>query len=135
MIDYIFFDAGLAGQFVEAAHALGVAASQSEEEEGYNVALPEDLPDETAEKLEEIYDELLERQAALIDAAEPQQRHAAGIHIDLADGTPCLIRIEPAMMNRLLSVLSVAELHQLVTAIAHSVENPSSAPICHNPPA
>lgn len=131
MIDYIFFDAGLAGQFVEAARVLGVAATQSQDEDGYNVALPEDLPDELGEKLEEIYDELLEEQAALIESDEPERRHAAGIHIDLADGTPCLIRIEPEIMNRLLSVLSVAELHQLITAIAHDVENPQNAPICH----
>ena len=124
MIDYVFFDAGLVGQFVAQARALGIPATQSEDDEGYNVAVAEDLPDEIGEKLEEIYDELLEQQAALIEAAEPERRHAAGIHIDLADGTPCLIRTEPAMMSRLLSVLSGEELHHLVTTIAHSVENP-----------
>ncbi|MBS4098723.1 MAG: hypothetical protein KGZ83_18020 [Sulfuricella sp.] len=133
MIDYIFFDAGLCGQFIEKARKLGVAAIESHDEMGINVALPEDLPDDVGEALEAFYDELLEQQAALVEANEPTLRHAAGIHIDLCDGSPCLIRIEPALMNRLLSVLSIEELHQLVTGIAHAVENPVSAPICHAP--
>lgn len=130
MIDYIFFDAGLTGRFVASAGELGIAAIQSENADGYCVGVPEDLADELGEKLEAIYDELLEQQAALVESREPERHYAAGVHIHLKDGTPCLIRIGPAIMNRLLSALSVEELHRLVTDIAQAVENPSSAPIC-----
>ena len=63
--------------------------------------------------------------------AEPDLKHTTAINITLADGRPCTIRIEPAMMNRLMSCLSIDEIHQLATTIARSVENPDNRPLCH----
>ena len=97
---------------------------------GIIVALPEDLPETVAEALEERYDELLEQQAALVEAGEADLKHVAGIPIALADGSPCMVRIAPAMMNRLLGCMSIEELHELVTGIARDVENPDGRALC-----
>lgn len=132
MIEYIFFDSSLSERFSKHARSLGIECIPTQDSMGITLAVPEDIPDDVAAALELAYDELLEQQAEMIEADEAELKHAAAIHINLADGSPCMIRIEPAMMNRLLSCLSIDELHRLVTGIAHDVENPSSRPLCHN---
>jgi hypothetical protein len=92
--------------------------------------VPEDLDDLIANRLETYYAMLLDDQAELVEEAEPDLKHVAAINITLADGRPCAIRIEPAMMGRLMSCLSIDEIHQLATTIARSVENPDNRPLC-----
>lgn len=132
MIEYIFFDSSLSARFSEHARTLGIECTPIQDAMGITLAVPEDIPDDVAAALERTYDELLERQAELVEADEAELKHAAAIRINLADGSPCLIRIEPAMMNRLLSCLSIDELHRLVAGIARDVENPCGLPLCHN---
>jgi hypothetical protein len=66
----------------------------------------------------------------MVEDAEPDLKHTTAIHITLGDGRPCAICLEPAMMNRLMSCLSIDEIHQLATSIARSVENPDNRPLC-----
>jgi len=134
MMEYIFFDLDLSTRFVEHASQLGVECTRAQDEMGIVVAVPEDLPEAVEAALENRYDELLEQQAALVEAAEPGLKHVAAIHIALSDGRPCLVRIAPEMMNRLLECISIDELHQLVTAIARDVENPDSRALCCSAP-
>ncbi len=130
MMEYIFFDRSLSDLFVEYAGQQGVECTQTQDDMGITVALPEDLPEAVEEVLENRYDELLEQQAALIEAEEPGLIHVAGIRVELADGRPCMVRIAPEMMNRLLGCMSIEELHGLVTGIARDVENPDGRALC-----
>jgi hypothetical protein len=130
MMEYVFFDAALSATFMEQAGDLGVECTLARDDMGITVALPENLPEAVEEALENLYDSLLEQQAALVEANETGLRHAAAIHITLSDGRPRLVRIEPGMMNRLLECLSIEELHQLVTGIAHDLENPADTSLC-----
>ena len=131
MMEYIFFDEALCARFIEFARQLGVPCQQKQDPMGITVAVPEDLDDSVADSLETHYDQLLEEQADLTGEAEPGQKHAAAICITLVDGRPCSIRIDPAIMGRLMGCLSIEEIHELATTIARNVENPDNKPLCH----
>lgn len=132
MMEYIFFNDSISRRFAEFAQALGIPCQEKSDPMGLIVAVPEDLDDLIANRLETYYAMLLDDQAELVEADEPDLKHLAGISIALADGRPCTIRIEPAMMGRLMGCLSIDEIHQLATTIARSVENPDDRPLCHS---
>jgi hypothetical protein len=131
MMEYIFFSASLSSRFAEFVQVLGIPCEESKDEMGIIVAVPEDLDDELSTRLETYYAHLMDEQASLVEEEEPGLKHAAAINIQLADGRPCQIRIEPEMMNRLMGCLSIEEIHALATTIARSVENPDNRPLCH----
>jgi len=130
MMEYIFFNAELAERFAEFARLIGTSSEKRSDNMGLVVAVPEDLDDELGNRLDTYYAHLLDEQADMVEEAEPDLKHTASINITLADGRPCAIRIEPAMMNRLMSCLSIDEIHELATSIARSVENPDNRPLC-----
>jgi hypothetical protein len=131
MMEYIFFNDSISQRFAEFVQVLGIPCQEKRDKMGLIVAVPEDLDDLVSNRLETYYAMLMDDQADLVEENEPDLKHVAGISITLADGRPCTIRIEPAMMGRLMDCLSIAEIHQLATAIARSVENPDDNPLCH----
>lgn len=130
MMEYIFFSASLASRFAEFVQVLGIPCEESKDGMGIIVAVPEDLDDELSTRLETYYAHLMDEQAEMVEDEEPGLKHAAAVNITLADGRPCTIRIEPDMMNRLMSCLSIDEIHELAVTIARSVENPDNRPLC-----
>lgn len=130
MMEYIFFNAELAERFAEFARLTGAGCEERSDNLGLVVAVPEDLDEELDTRLDTYYAHLLDEQADMVEQAEPPLKHATAINITLTDGRPCAIRIEPAMMNRLMSCLSIDEIHELANTIARSVENPDNRPLC-----
>ena len=130
MMEYIFFNAEIADRFAEFARLIGASSEKRSDTLGLIVAVPEDLDEDIDNRLDTYYAHLLDEQADMVEADEPDLKHTAAINITLADGRPCAIRIEPAMMNRLMGCLSLDEIHQLATSIARSVENPDNRPLC-----
>ena len=130
MMEYIFFNAELAERFAEFARLTDAGCEERSDNLGLIVAVPEDLDGELDNRLDTYYAHLLDEQAQIVEESEPDLKHTTAINITLTDGRPCTIRIEPAMMNRLMGCLSIAEIHQLATTIAHSVENPDDKPLC-----
>ncbi len=130
MMEYMFFNAEIAERFTDFCRGIGVPCEERSDSMGLVVAVPEDLDDALSNRLETYYAHLLDEQAEMVENTEPDLKHATAIDITLADGRPCTIRIEPAMMNRLMDCLSIAEIHELAATIAHSVENPDNRPIC-----
>ena len=134
MLEYIFFDSGLLGRFMDYSSQLGVECSQSEDSMGLIVHVPEHLPEDLGLLLERFYDQLLEEQSQLIEGEEGGLvKHAAGIRVTLSDGRPCMVKLEPEMANRLLASFSLDEVQALVVAIARSVESANDDPVCHPP--
>ena len=134
MMEYIFFDQRLCARFMDYLARLKVPYQETTDELGMVVEVPEDLDDDMTDKIEEFYEQLMQEQAQLLEEGENRlEKNAAGISITLSDGRPCMVRIEPDMMARLLGCFSVEELHELITSVARSVENPDNSPICHTP--
>lgn len=131
MFEYMFFDEELRQRFASYAHSRGVECTFPADDMGLVAATPEDIHESISEDLDGYYDELMEEQADRVDAADGEATHqAAGVRVMLPDGRPCMIKLEPALANRLLAAFSLEEMQELVNAIARSVENPSDGPVC-----
>lgn len=135
MIDYIFFDEGLRTRFVEYIRQRGVTCTEEPDPLGSGVvSIPEDLDEELFESIDRYYEDLSRMQAELLEETEDRlERNVAGVRVTLSDGRPCMVRLDPDLVSRLLTVLSLDELHELVTTIARCGENPDDRPLCHTP--
>lgn len=131
MLEYVFFDTGLRQRFVDFLREHDVTAELSDAD-GYIAAIPEDLDDDLSERIDEVYDRLLQDNADLLESSEGGvERHAAGVRVQLSDGTPCMVRLAPELLARLLGCISLEELRDMVQEIALQVEDPDDLPVCH----
>lgn len=130
--EYIFFDDGLRDRFVRFLIDRDVACSvRADEIAGSVVEFADDLPDEALDAIEAEYDALMADQMALAPSREGWLTHqAVGITVTLTDGRTHQVRLPPDVARRLLERFSVDEVHELVSAIARSLENPIDGPLC-----
>ncbi len=132
MFTYIFFDDGLRARFAEYVQARGVAYSEEPDPMGGSVvSISEDIEDDLYEAIETYYEELSALQERLLEETSDRlETNQAGVRVTLSDGRPCMVRLEPELVSRLLRVLNLEELQELATTIARAAENPHDAPIC-----
>lgn len=131
MLEYIFFDQRPWQQFIDYLESLGLQPARSSGDQGWLVALPEDLDDALDEKIEAYYDQMLEMNESLVAEEEGEAHvHTAGVNVTLADGRVVQAAIDPSLMQRLLDAVTPQELGELVNAIADAVENPDERPFC-----
>jgi hypothetical protein len=133
--EYMFFDEALRDRFVAFARERGIASTVRQDEiAGSVVELPDGLDDEQQDALEAEYDAIMDEQMLRAESdAELVSHHAAGTTVTLADGTTRMVRIPPPIARRLFEHFTSGEIHEIVTAIAQSVENPIDGPICRKP--
>jgi hypothetical protein len=134
--EYMFFDEGLRDRFVAFASGHGIASTVRKDEiAGFVVTLPDGLSDELQDALEAEYESIMDEQMLLAESDEELvSHHAAGTTVTLTDGTTRTVRIPPPIARRLFEHFTSGEIHEIVTAIAQSVENPIDGPICRKPP-
>lgn len=131
MFDYIFFDESLRDRFVSFVREKGAAAEKSDEG-GYMASVPEDIDEALSEEIDTCYEELLQENAELLEGTDDAlEKNVAGVRVQLADGTPCTIRLDPDLVARLLQAISLEELRDMVQTIAAAVEDPDDRPLCH----
>lgn len=133
--EYMFFNDALRDRFVAFVTAHGIASTVRKDEiAGFVVALPDDLDDALADAVEDEYESIMDIQMLLAESDEDMVSHAvAGITVKLADGSTRDIRIPPPIARRLFDHFTPAEVHEIATAIAQSVENPIDGPLCRKP--
>lgn len=131
-MEYTFFNEALRERFIRFAAKMGIPSQVKEDKmEGSVVELSDDLSDELLSSLETEYEVLMDEQMLLAESEEGWMSHQVmGINVTLADGRPCDIRLYGEMARRLSAHFSPEELHELVHAIAQSIENPIDGPIC-----
>ena len=131
MLEYIFFDERPWQQFIDYLESLGLSPERSSGDQGWLVALPEDLDDELDEKVEAYYDRMLEMNESLVAEEEGDAHvHTAGVNVHLSDGRVVAAAVDPKLMQRLLDAVSPEELGDFVNAIVDAVENPDERPFC-----
>ncbi len=131
MLEYIFFNDGLRAKFVRYAKERSVEC-QCSDDDGLIAAVSEDIDDAISDELDDYYDILLQENADLLEETDDAlEKNAAGVQVQLQDGSPAMIRIDPELMGRMLRELSLEELRDLVQAITVQVENPDNRPLCH----
>jgi len=129
MIEYIFFDATLRDKFVSYVEQHGVPCNAIDDTMGMVVEMPEDIPEETADKIEEYYESLEDEQEELSKASGDLNR-LAGFNFTLPDGQPRMLPLPSEMANRLMANFSLEEIQGLLNAVAERTLNPNSDHLC-----
>lgn len=135
-MEYAFFDNGLRDRFLHFLAEHEIAAEvRVDEIAGTVVTFSDEVPDALLDAIEAEYESLMDEQMALA-YADPAlvTHHAVGVTVTLADGGSRQVRLPPDIARQLLEHFSVEEVHALVTAIAHSLDNPVDAPLCKKMP-
>ena len=131
MLEYVFFHATPCERFVDFLQRESLEPEVTEDGGTWEVRLPETLSDEQVERVEALYDELLELNQQLHDAeAEEGDYHTAGVVLNLSGGETVYAQVDPALLARIMSVLTPEEFGEVVNAIVDAVENPDSRTMC-----
>lgn len=133
-LEYLFFTQSIAAKFITVLEERGLAYTQQTEpvQNAIVLQISEGVDDDLWDELDELYDELSDEDQAILEAGleDENSRSAAGIYLQLHDGSQTLAQVNPGIMNRILSVISMDELNDFVDTIVRSVENPDDSPIC-----
>ncbi len=129
---YVFFETELRDRFVQGLAARALQSStRADAMEGWVVELAAEPDDDTLEALEADYEALMREQMQRAGERPDWDSHqVASLNITRADGSTAVVRLPVAVARPLLEHFSAEQAHALVTAIAHSLENPVDGPLC-----
>jgi len=131
MLEFVFFDRRPYDKFAEFARSMGLEPGcRVTDHDEYLIELPEDLDAGILDRVEEQYDRMMGLSEELMAESDDDHYSAAGVQVRLPDGSEIVASVEPAMLRRILSVLSYEELGEFVDSIAASALNPDHRPIC-----
>lgn len=132
MAEYILFDETLRDRFADFIRARGLSCEiRPDPIAGYVILVPDDLPEETEDALEEEYDALMLQQQEMVESdAGSADRTLMAVDVELADGRQLSIGLPAAYARRLHEHFEVDEIRELVAAIAEGVADPQSGPLC-----
>lgn len=135
MLEYLFFNQIIANKFIDFLKSKDLQWELKKDKmlESFVVETPEEIDDDLWDELDDFHELLSnEDQKLLEDALEDtdDETNAAGIYIQLGNGKQTVAQINPDIMNRMLSVITMDEFNELIETIVSSVENPDDSPIC-----
>ncbi|WP_298607185.1 hypothetical protein [uncultured Thiothrix sp.] len=134
VLEYLFFTRAIADQFASALseHSVDYQEEIEAVQEAIVFKIPESIGQPLWDELDDLYDELsIADQALLEEAVEDENAQtAAGLYLQLANGQQTIAQVDPALVNRILSVLSLEEFNQFLDTIVKSVEQPNDSAIC-----
>lgn len=133
--EFYFLDAELRDGFIDFVTRQGIPSSfHADPMDGFVVAIPEDLTEESETLIESEYERLQELQRDLADADEDENaRDLMGVNVTLPNGQNCMVRLPASYARRLAEHFSFEEIHALVSVIAQNVANPVTGPLCQKP--
>lgn len=129
MFEYIFFNAPLRDKFIQYVKHRGVTCTVSDDPLGLLVAIPEDLPDDVFDDLEQYHDMLDDEQARLSRQAG-ELKSLASFRFQLPDGQSRMVPVQTEMANRLLENFSLEEIQSLFEEVARCTLNPTEERLC-----
>lgn len=129
MIEYIFFDAALRDKFVNYVRQHGVACTALDDNMGMVVEIPEDIPEEMADRIEEYYEALEDEQASM-SKAEGDLNNLAGFGFKLPNGEARMVPLSPDMANRLMLHFKLEEIQELLNSVARYALEPANPHLC-----
>ena len=131
MLEYVFFHSVPCERFLDYLREQSLEPEVERDGETWEVRLPEELPDEQLEGIEACYDQLLELNQQLHDQEETGGAyHAAGVVVNLADGNTVYAQVDPALLAKIMTVLTPEEFGEVVNAIVDAVEHPDARSMC-----
>jgi len=135
MLEYLFFTQEIADKFIAFVEGKNLAWEQKNDPmlDSIVIETSEDIEDDLWDELDDYHDSLGEEDQKILEAEladSDTETNAAGIYIQLANGEQTVAQIDPEVMNRMLSVISMDEFNDFIETIVSSVEKPDDAPIC-----
>ncbi len=130
MLEYAFFHAKPFDAFIAALKELGLQPQTVVEEDYWEVQLPEDLDDGVSDRVEQLYEQMMEWNQELHDAEADGDYHTAGVVVNLNSGDVVYAQVDPAILGRIMSVLTPDEFGRVVDAIVDAVETPDERTLC-----
>lgn len=134
MYEFCFLTADRGADFVDRVQSLGLVVTCRPDpvnETVTLVAIPDDTDEALLDQIESWYEAQTQHDDAAARAApQADEWFSAGIWVPLAGGESSLARVDPVLMNRLLTILTLEELGQFVAVIADAVEHPNHTPLC-----
>lgn len=134
VLEYLFFTRTIADQFAQGLNERNI--DYEEYIEAVQAAVVFKVSESVGEilwdELDTLYDELSVADQALLEqgVADETAYSMAGIYLQLANGQQTIAPVNPDMVNRILSVLSLEEFNQFLDTIVKSVEQPDASAIC-----
>ena len=131
MMEYVFFHPLPCERFVAFLLERNIEPETKSDGETWEVRLPEALPEALDDAIEDYYDQMLELNQELHDREEQDDGyHAAGVMVNLAGGETVYAQVDPALLARIMKVLTPEEFGEVVNAIVDAVENPDERTMC-----
>ncbi|PWQ94308.1 hypothetical protein [Leucothrix pacifica] len=134
MLEYLFFNQQYCDEFTETLANRNISFQIEHEavQKSLNVKVPDFTNDELWNDIDSLYDELSEKDTLLLQESFEDDANVstAGIYIQLANNQQTIAKVDPDVMNRILSSISMEEFNQFIEVIVDSVENPDDSPIC-----
>ena len=135
MLEYLFFTQEIADKYIAFLEGKNLAWEQKNDPMLGSIVIEtsEDIEDDLWDELDDYHESLGIEDQQLLEAEladDETETNAAGIYIQLANGEQTVAQIDPEVMNRMLSVISMDEFNGFIETIVSSVENPDDAPIC-----
>jgi len=130
MLEYVFFHAQPFEQFVAYLRELGLQPETEVDEDCWEARLPEDLDDALSEKVEERYDQLMDLNQRLFDQEQDEGYHTAGVVVNLANSETVYAQVDPALLGKIMGVLTPVEFGDVVNAIVDAIEQPDERTLC-----
>jgi len=133
VLEYIFFTRSTCDRFVARLRALAIAPDIENDGEAWLVAVPEDLDEPLADRIETFYDELMDADRELVEAdcaGQAGEFAAAGVTLELNDGRRVYAHVDPALLLKISRCLESDELNAFVSAICDAVEHPDERGFC-----
>jgi len=136
MYEYVFFNDVLCGRFMAALMELGQPYEQRGGSEGHSVLVDEDIDDDMMERLEELYDALMDEQRLLLADEERDDADVidrVGVQYSDPDGRVGQVHLDPDLVNRVLREMAIDELQALVQTVATQVLAGGAVALCKRP--
>ena len=134
MLEYLFFNQRFCDEFTAILTTKNIPFQLENEavQNSLNVKVPDFTDDALWNEIDDIYDELSEKDTQLLQESfdDESDVSTAGIYIQLANDQQTIAKVDPEIMNRILTVISMEEFNQFIEVIVESVENPDDSPIC-----
>ncbi|MDJ0881436.1 MAG: hypothetical protein QNJ56_07275 [Gammaproteobacteria bacterium] len=98
--------------------------------EGYVIVIEDNLDDALNDEIEDFYEEMMRLNERLVSTEAGDAMNIMGLAVTIQDGRSVLAAVDPAVLNKILTVVTQQELGQLVDDIVEAVENPDGRPLC-----
>ena len=135
MLEYLFFNQRFCDDFTAFLTTKNIRFEIELEavQNSLSVKVPDFTDDALWNEVDDIYDALSEKDTLLIQESFDDESgiSTAGIYIQLANDQQTVAKVDPEIMNRILSAITMEEFNQFIEVIVDSVENPDDSPICN----